>query len=160
MNGALSRRTWFVLLFCAGALVAAVLMFRGEGETLTREMLETARARWNEHGLRDYDMEVAVTGVQVGHHAISVRGGRVVAMTTGAEPVAQSAWAYWSVDGMFRFLSDELSNAENPQRAFGGDEVVLSAVFDEQRGYPRRFLRHVMGRRAGVEWTITSLTAP
>ena len=80
-------------------------------------------------------------------------------MTTGGAPAPKHVWEYWDVNGMFQFLTTELDNAERPRAAYGvddADDVVLRVAFDEQFGYPRRFLRHVMGRSAGIEWRVTA----
>ena len=154
MKAPVSRRVVFLLVFAVGGLAALVLMVRGEGDELTREGLGAARARWRDHGASDYEMEVAITGVQTGRHTISVRNGRVVEMKTGGAAVEPRVWEYWSVEGMFRFLADELRNAEDPQRAHGGSDVVLIVEFDDVHGYPRRFVRHVTGQATGIEWNV------
>jgi hypothetical protein len=141
----------------AASTATLVLWHREEGERLTAALLADARARWQRHRPRAYDLEVVVSGAQEGAHRIEVREGRVVKMTTGGGPVRENVWEYWTVDGMFRFLADELGNVERPEAAYGvaqGSEVVLRVVFDETYGYPARFLRHVIGSRQSVEWRI------
>jgi hypothetical protein len=143
----------------AGALTLLVL-FRKEGEPLTAGGLDAAEARWREAGPRDYDLAVSVRGAQSGEHRIEVRGGRVVAMTTGGAPVDPRVWPYWSVEGLFRFLRDELGARDRAREAHdaeGSAQVVLRVAFDGKLGYPRRFLRHVLGGRPGIEWEVTGL---
>jgi hypothetical protein len=143
----------------AGALTL-LFLFRREGEPLTAAGLEAAEARWRDAGPRDYDLAVSVRGAQSGEHRVEVRGGRVVAMTTGGAPVDPRVWPYWSVEGLFRFLREELAAAERPREAHGADgsaQVVLRVAFDGELGYPRRFLRHVLGGGAGIEWEVTGL---
>lgn len=151
------RKVWLVLAGMAAGAVTLVLLFRQEGEPLVAADLEAAAARWREKGVEDYDLEVSVRGVQQGEHRIEVRRGRVVAMTTGGSPVAPSSWDYWSVEGLFRFLREEMRNAQRPREVHGVDDssqVVLRAAFDPGLGYPRRFLRHVLGGRPGIEWEV------
>jgi hypothetical protein len=143
----------------AGALTL-VLLFREEGAPLTRADLDAAAERWTKAGLLDYDLAVTVRGAQEGEHRIEVRDGRVVAMTTGGAAVDPKVWPYWSVDGLFRFLRDELEGAMRAREVHGvsdASEVILRAAFDAELGYPRRFLRHVPGGRPGIEWEVTAL---
>ena len=142
----------------AATAVTLALWYRQPGVPLTEELLAAARARWQEHGPRAYDLAVSVSGAQEGEHRIEVRDGRVAKMTTGGAAVREGAWEYWSVEGMFRFLQTELSNRERAGEAFGADtaDVELRVVFDDTYGYPARFLRHVLGQRKSVEWKVHS----
>ena len=157
------RRFFLAALLCAAA---ATLFFiytqRGQGDILTEERLAEARARWQENGPADYDMSVNVRGVQKNDYEIEVRGGKVTKMTAGGAPAARNAYAYWNVEGMLDFLRDELSNTRRVAAAYGvadEAEVVVRVEFDTGRGYPSRFLRHVMGTRNSIEWEITSFNA-
>lgn len=148
---------WLALfLAVAGTAATLALLYRRPGEPLTEELLAAARARWQEHGPRAYDLEVSVSGAQEGDHRIEVRAGRVTKMTTGGAPVREGAWEYWSVEGMFRFLQGELENRARAAEVFGTTEVELRVEFDDAYGYPARFLRHVMGQRKSVEWNVRS----
>lgn len=148
---------WLALLIAVVATaVTLFLWYRRPGEPLTDELLAAARARWQEHGPRSYDLEVSVSGAQEGEHRIEVRAGRVTKMTTGGAPVREGAWKYWSVEGMFRFLEGELDNRERAAEVFGTTDVELRVVFDPTYGYPERFLRHVMGQSRSVEWNVRS----
>jgi len=141
----------------AGALVAAVFLLRAPGERLGEENLEAARRRWEASSIRDYAIEVEVSGIQQGVHRIRVEGGRVIEMTTGGAPVPPGAWNYWSVEGMFGFLAEELEHLERPREIFGvesASQVVLRVSFDEELGIPRRFLRQVLGGGPFVRWEI------
>lgn len=141
------------------AAVALVLLLRKGGETLTADGLAAARARWEEKRPASYDLSIEITGAQEGRHRVEVRGGRVVKMTTGGEPVPERVWPLWSVDGLFRFLETEIENRERPARAHGVEtpgQVLLRAEFDGTWGFPRRFVRHVRGRTDSIEWEITA----
>jgi hypothetical protein len=149
----------FVIGLLAVATVPVVYVVTREraGEPLTRERLEEARARWAAHGPKSYALDVDVRGLR---YRIEVKDGAVVAMTTDGNPVAPSAAEYWSVEGMFRFLSQELSNLQRPEAAYGvsdPEDVVLRAEFEAKTGYPARFLRHVLGQDRSIEWQVRSL---
>ncbi len=152
-------------VFVIGLLAAAtvplvhVLTRPSTGEPLTQDRLAEARACWAERGPRSYALDVDVRGAR---HHIEVRDGAVVTMTTDGNAVSEGAREYWSIDGMFRFLSEELSNLQRPEAAYGvsdPDDVVLRAEFDSKYGYPARFLRHVLGQDRSVEWQVLSFEA-
>lgn len=165
----LLRKAWFwwaaglAILLAASALLT--LLLREPAPLLTAETLEAAKRRWRDNGPSDYSLEVVVGGTQQGKHSIEVRRGQVLSMTTSGAEVAPHVRDYWSVEGMFEFLGEELANAQQPESAYGvtdRSQVVLRAVFDDRLGYPRRFLRHVMGRDAEIHWRIemTPAAAP
>ncbi len=149
------RRVFTIgLLAVATVPVVYVLTRPSTGEPLTPERLAKARALWAEKGPKDYTLEVEVRDAC---HRIEVRGGRVVSMTTDGNPVRRGAEEYWSVEGMFRFLSDELSNLKRTEAAYGVADpgaVTLRAAFDARNGLPVRFLRHVRGQTRSLEWTV------
>lgn len=150
----MKRALPWVLAGAGIATMAAVLIvtMRRPGEPLTLDRIEAAEKLWASRGIKDYDMHIRVSGVQQGFHHVEVRGGRVVTMTTGGEPVPESVWSYWSAEGMFAFLRRELQMSEK-QRA------VLLAEFDPQTGIPKHFFRHMMGQMKEIRWEVTSFEA-
>jgi len=154
------QRFFLVGLACAVVAGAVLVLSRSEsGEPLTEGALAAARARWEQHALRDYTVEIERRGAQQDRCRIEVRDGAVVAMTVDGEPVAERIREQWSVEGIFEFLAEELANRERPETAFGvsdPESVVLRAAFDAEYGYPRTFLRHVLGQRRSVEWEVVS----
>lgn len=152
---------WIALGLALG-LAAGLLLARKPGAPLTPERLAEARARWQAHRPVDYELEIQMRGAVRDLRRIEVRDGEVVEMTTGGAPVPREAWSYWTVDGLFEFLEDELDNASRPAEAYGVDDprrVVVRVAFDRRWGYPSFFLRHVLGRGQSVEWTVTSFEA-
>lgn len=144
------------LLAVATVPVVYVVTRPSTGEPLTQERLAEARARWKERGPKSYALDVEARGAR---HHIEVKDGAVVAMTTDGNEVAAAAREYWSVEGMFRFLSEEISNLKRAEAAYGvsdPDDVVLRARFDGRYGYPSRFLRHVTGRTRSEGWQVRS----
>lgn len=157
------RRTPRRLLWGASALVVGLLVGwvatsrRGGGEPLTPETLARARATWEASGISDYEFELELSGALEDTRVIRVRRGKVVSMEAGGAAVPESAWPYWSIDGLFDAMSEELANLAQPARVFGVDDparVHLQAEFDRDHGYPRFFLRHVMGTQRSVEWRV------
>jgi len=148
---------WIAAGLALGVLVALFVSLREPGESLTRDGLATARARWEGGGPADYVLEVTTGGAAGARHSITVRGGEVVAMTSGGAEASPAAWPYWSVEGLFGFLETELENAERPQQAYGvgSGEVVVRVRYHPRWGYPEYFMRHVLGKRLGIEWRVT-----
>jgi hypothetical protein len=140
-----------------GALAALVVRVRRPGDPLTEPALKGAEDLWRSKGPAAYELEVEVRGSQRAVHVIRVRGGKVVGMTTGGSAVPPDVWRYWSVEGMFEFLREELLNLQRTRESYGVEhpsDVVLRASFDDEVGYPRRFYRHVMGRSLDIEWEV------
>ncbi len=151
------RRVFAIGLLAAATVPAVYLVTRpSTGEPLTQERLAEARARWKERGPKSYGLDVDVRGIR---YRIDVKDGEVVAMTIDGRPAAVSALEHWTVEGMFGFLAEELSNLRRVEAAYGvsnPEDVVLRAAFDPKYGYPARFLRHVLGLDRSVEWQVRS----
>jgi len=150
-----------LLLFIVALLIAVLLWtlsIKQAMPELNSEKLKSAKALWTEMGPKRYTMEVEISGVQHGHHHIVVEHGVVVSMTTDGYDVPKSAWEYWNVEGMFRFLAEELIQASHPGGGFGApdpEKIYLSANFDATLGYPREYLRQVFGANVTIHWLVT-----
>lgn len=157
------RLPWrWIALGVALGLAIGIVLARKPGSDLSGEALAAARARWQQRGPAGYTLEIETRGAVADTKVIEVRDGEVVAMTTGGAAVPESAWSYWTVEGLFGFLDEEIANAARPQAAYGVDDprqVVLRAAFDDEWGYPAFFLRHVLGKNRSVEWEVTRFEA-
>ena len=138
------------------ATVVLVLFLRGSGETLTRDALRDARARWEHANIDTYRLAIRVHGRQQNEHRVVVREGKVVHMTTNGVKPPERTFKEWSVAGMFAILERELMSRAEGVHGGSSDSVVLQVHFDDDRGYPLHFLRHIMGQRQGIEWEVTS----
>src|SRR5262245_14218981 len=105
-TGSLRRWLWLV----AGVLVLALFVLGGMAlynrqQRLTPEKLEAARARWASAGLRDYDIEVTVTGGTAGVYHVHVRNGQAVGGTVNGQPFDRLEQAHpWTVAELFHIL--------------------------------------------------------
>lgn len=136
----------------------------GGGANLTREAIQSARAVWKRAGIRDYDLIWSCSGIRNARYRVTVRGGevrRVDAISPdGAEremhPGDRSAYG---VDGLFLMLEEELDqlSAERPFGQPKGSTAVLRLTTDRKLGYPKRYIRDVMGNTKGLEIDIESL---
>lgn len=153
MDASFARRMRLPMLFLgiAGGALTLLLLQAKSGEPLTRAALDAARATWKRAAIADYEFEIEVSGTQRGRHAVTVRAGKVAAMTTDGADTKPHVHKFWTVDGMFDFLEAELDRAERRPPGAPG-EVILHALFDAGRGYPLRFVRHVTGESGSIEW--------
>lgn len=147
------RMFLFGLVAVATVPVVYVLTRPPSGVPLTAERLAEAKRLWERQGPRSYDLDIEVPDAR---HRVEVRDRAVVRMTTNGADVPERVREKWSVEGMLVFLSEELSNLQRVEAAYGVSdpaEVTLRAAFDARTGFPTRFLRHVQGRTKSFEWT-------
>ncbi len=146
------------------ALSLLTLAGCGGGEDVTTRSLREARQLWNRANIQDYNLEWTVSGPRQGHYLVYVRGGRVEAVqsilpdgrTIEAHPGDPR---YYSVDGLFRTIEEELDQAEDPH-PFGqpeGADVLLKFTTDPKLGYPRNYQRDVLGSRQSLSIDVKSL---
>ena len=147
-----------ILLLVIGG-VWLMLTFRDGLPPLTKADFSAAIDRWEERGASDYDMEIEIGGQRSGLVVLSVRGGRVTAMTRdGVIPKLPKTWQVWSVDGQFDMIERELEIAADPTAVAGsadGTEHRLGAEFDPHDGHVLRFRRLVIGEGAEFSWAVT-----
>ena len=147
-----------------GAIIATLLLaawlWRDGTPPLTREMLESAQARWQQAGVKDYALDVEIAGKRAGRVHLEVRGGEPTAMTRdGVTPAQRRTWSAWTVDGMLDMMRMELDAAENPEKGFGaaeGARLVQRAQFDDALGYPLRYERIMLGtdHSLDIDWRV------
>lgn len=150
-------RRWIIVGLLTAALITVIWVRGGSHERLGLERLEVAEQRWREHGPRSYTMELVVNSARTVVHRIEVHEGQVVSMTTDGAEVPRRVWSQWTVEGLFDFLGQELSNATNSQRVYGisnPSHVVIRASFDPATGYPHHFTRFVVGRKTSIQWEV------
>ncbi len=148
------------VLLAIVALLIAILLWvvttKKPMPELTTERLRAAKALWAQHGPHNYSMDVAISGVQHGRHHIIVEKGLVVSMTTDGSEVPKLAWEYWNVEGMFRFLSEEMLQSHTGGFGSGDPEkIFLAADFETTEGYPKEYLRQVFGANATIHWVVS-----
>lgn len=136
----------------------------GRQRELTERSLREARLVWTRAEIRDYDLEWTTSGLRTARYRVTVRGGRVEEVRSvlpdGRELVVHpGAPGFYSVDGLFQTLEEELDQARSA-RPFGqrsGTQVVLRFDPDPSLGYPRHYRRDVVGSPKGLALDVTSL---
>jgi Family of unknown function (DUF6174) len=145
----MNDRTWSLLKWSGIGLIAALILavpyLPGHTEPVTRERLNEARALWTRARIGNYDLDLETRGAQSGRYHVEVRGGHLAGITRDGVTADPAAGEYWTVDGLFQVIEEELDAAEQPDStAFGArSQVWLRARYDSQLGYPIRFVRVV-----------------
>jgi hypothetical protein len=134
----------------AGAFLVWVFSFRDPLPPQTARDFAEAQQRWREHGPRDYDIEVEVSGPQPAVYRVEVRGGEPVAAFRNGRPLTQKrTWSTWSVPGMFDTQAGDFRHVARIE-AGTADETTprlsLYGVFHPQYGYPQRYRRIMLGQ--------------
>jgi hypothetical protein len=165
-------RAWIAFFLVLAALAAAVVTVDLVyiryllSLQLKPEQLAQARARWREHGPRDYDLgyqEKVTRGKQeeADKYLVQVRGGRAVLVARDGEVLLLDPVAGFAVGPTVRAVAPERASDYGVEALFDRIEAALRkdagagvrASFDARDGHPIRYARG--NRRAGerVEWT-------
>lgn len=137
--------------FFVGLCVAFVYL-REPMVDLTDDSLASAIAKWRAARVGDYDLSLVINGQR---YELTVRKNTVERfLLNGQRPERVDEQAY-TVDGLFGTLAMELENLTDPSGAFAaGRNVIYARVrFNEELGYPERYIRNGVGggRGASIE---------
>jgi hypothetical protein len=152
------------MLLRLGVLTACCAAGCSGGETVTRENIAAARQLWAKAGIHDYDLEYT-TAPAHGHFFVTVREG-VVKKVEGIEPTGErtelriGAPRYYSVDGIFTTIADELAQLEQ-ERPFDqpkGATIVMKFKPNAEQGYPEWYRRDIMGTSRSARIDILRIT--
>jgi hypothetical protein len=147
-------------------LIAAVIIWRtmfGQNvlPALTRHEWDESFRKWEAAGVRDYDIEIKVTGRQAATYAVQVRAGiPISAQRDGYALPQQRTWSTWTVEGMFETIGRDLESVEKHatgRAESGTPQLQLRGTFDPELGYPQRYLRTEMvkfGANPEVSWGV------
>jgi hypothetical protein len=125
----------------------------GGGQDVTPVTIEQAKRLWKEAGIRDYELELNWrTGPETSHYIVSVKEGEVRQIESVLPDgrrieLHPGAPRYFSVDGLFLTIADELALCKS-DRPFGqppGTKVVMRFKPDPKLGYPLWYRRDVLG---------------
>jgi Family of unknown function (DUF6174) len=134
------------------------------GERVTAENIEAARQLWAKAAIRDYDLEYT-TAPANGHYLVTVRNGEVKKVE-GIQPGGErnelhpGAPRYYSVDGIFTTIADELAKLKEP-KPFDqpeGTTIVMKFKTNPELGYPEWYRRDIMGTARSASIDILKLT--
>jgi hypothetical protein len=164
MNPPAIDRTWSIAKWSSiAALVMAAIVavpyLRGRTEPVTRERLAAAMDRWKSANITSYDLDLETTGAQTGLYHIEVRAGSVTKFTRNGQSLNPADADYWSVDGWFQAIEQDLDNAEAPMIADDASrcEYWLRVHYHPTLGYPVRYIRQ---QKQASRRTTTGYEAP
>ena len=140
-------------------VVVAWPLLIGRTQPVTRELLANARDQWAAANLSDYDMEIDVSGAQTGRYHVVVRGGKLSQITRDGRPADPAEGEYWTVEGLFRTIEEELDLIDHPASGAFSDQrqAWLRIGCHPTLGYPLRYIRQVPGTSLGVQIRVRSL---
>lgn len=141
-------------------LVATPWTLRGRMHRLSEEDLDTARSVWRRSGVRDYDLDVEISGATAGRYSIVVRDGRLQSIERDGRPANPAESDQWTVEGLFKTIDRELQMAWDGARAMRlpeGVQLVILGRFDPTLGYPIDYVRQVTGSGSSVRIRVHGL---
>ena len=145
----MTEKAWNVLKWTGIGVVliaiCAIPYLTGRTEPMTRERLAAAQRLWRQADISNYDLDFDLTGDQTGRYHVEVRGGDVTSITWNGRPTDSHAASYYTVDGIFRTMEEDLDLVEDPtNQAFPpGSQVWLRMSSQPKLGYPIRYVRQV-----------------
>ena len=160
------RRPRLRQLFGLGILTACLASggCSAGGQDVTADRINQARELWSRAGIRDYDLEYT-TAPANGHFLVTVRDGdvkKVEAIEPGGARVELHPGAprYYSVDGLFVTIADELAQLErpNPFEHPKGTRILMKFKTNRELGYPEWYHRDIMGTSQSARIDVIKLT--
>jgi hypothetical protein len=146
------------LVGLVGVFGAMVYFNRNQLPLMKAAEFEAAQTKWKDRGPANYDMDLVGNFDMKGRLHVTVRNGRVTAMTLDGEPKPQRLWDYYSVPGLFGIIREDLER--NAVAAAKSEPVVIQqADFDPVLGFPRRYQRSGASAGQGGDWKIVLFRA-
>lgn len=139
---------WMLTGLGVAVLVSvAWLLLSGRTEPLTRERLAAAERLWQAADITSYDMDLQTGGAMPGKYHIEVHGGELTKLERNGRPANPAEGEYWTLDGLFRIIEQDLDEADRAEAATADRRFVwLRGRFDPQLGYPVHYIKQVPGQ--------------
>ena len=162
----LPRHPMQALVFAWLAIAAPGVVAIGcaGGREVTPETVDQARGLWARAQIADYDLDWTVRGPNNAHYVVTVRGRQVrkieaVDRDGGKHELHPAEPRFYSVDGLFLTISDELALVRT-DRPFGqpkGTRVAMRFEPDPTLGYPHWYRRDVLGTPLSIAIQVNRL---
>lgn len=131
---------------------------------MTTVNIKSARELWAKAGIRDYDLEYT-TAPANGHYLVTVHDSEVKKVDA-IQPdgsrieLHPGAPRYYSVEGIFLTIADELAQLEkpNPFERPKGTKIIMKFKPNLKLGYPEWYHRDIMGATASARIDVVRLT--
>ncbi len=150
MNPPRRSRTWiwyFVILTVLAIVAVAILIRYNQGQQLTRQQLDQARALWRQKGPGDYDLDYTKAAAATERYRVQVRHGKVVSALRDGQPMEERLYVFYDMPGLFDALDGFLREDAHP----GSPRTYMVATFDARDGHLIKLVRRVMGTDQRLE---------
>ena len=132
-----------------------------KGEAFSPQDLTKAHNQWKQKGFQSYALTLEITGdrIETGLFEIEVNQGEIIKATRNGDNLATTD-RFYTIEGIFQFLGNELELGKEPERYFGagpGARIYMRAHFDPELGYPTRYLRAVTDTKHNITVEVKEL---
>lgn len=122
---------------------------------LTEAAFDQAWQRWQAHEVKNYEIEIRVTGAQAATYRVVVEAGEATAAFRNGAPLGQRrTFETWSVPGMFSTIEADVARLFHPAKGSSPARLTLRAQFDPDLGYPQHYQRIEWGQSSEVTWDV------
>jgi hypothetical protein len=152
---------FFAFLLVASIGVAGFMIWFNQRMQLEPARLETEMKKWREHGPSDYRLVITkqVNDGEPEHFEVTVRNHRVIEVRLNGQrlrnesnepyPPGHERLQWFTMDNMLRDIEVFLDRDAKDKR-----KNYNVALFDEETGALRKYVRRVMGTTQRVEETV------
>ena len=151
---------FFVFIIVASVGVAGFMIAFNLWIQLKPDQLEEARKLWQEKGPKSYNMVYTKRlndDAKVDKFEVEVRGNEVKKVLMNGRPLQkekdedEDPRIHHSMERLFRDIERFMELDKKPE----AKKVYVTAIFDDQNGGLRRYIRRVMGTTLRIEMHIT-----
>lgn len=151
-----------IIIGAAIAIVGVLAFLLATRERLdppiTMAELDAAVDRWSEHGPKNYDLDLELSGANSAAVHVEVRDGEVVQVIYDGRKLQSRLWDDWSVPGLFAIIRIDIESCmakrDSAQKGVAAVNVEPRGLFDDRYGYPLRY-RRVTSSGADANWVVT-----
>jgi hypothetical protein len=143
-------RSWvwfFVALGLLAAAAVAIPLWFNLSQQLRPEDLQAARARWQQNGPADYDLEYTQQGLTPEQFTVRVRRHRVESVTSAGRPLPPGSYPFDDMESLFRFIADRLEEDSRPE----SPRTYAVAGFSPRDGHVIHYVHSVVTRRERIQ---------
>ena len=117
-------------------------------QPLSQTNLQEAQSRWAATHCSRYRLRLDIAGdrIEAGNFSVEVDGPNTRVTRNGR--VLEHPDAFYSVEGLFHFLANEIELGHDPPRFFEAAPdatVYQQIIYDKTWGYPQRYVRAISG---------------
>lgn len=153
------RWIWFFVVLVLLTLAAIFIeTWYNPTVPLTPALLAEARAKWNEYGPRDYDMDYTIKRLESpDRFHVQVRNGKAVSVIMNDKiALGSDQYSFYTMPALFGFIADFLEQDSQP----GKPRTFTNVLFDPVDGHLIHYVRSVAVRRERQEISVRLQPVP